>query len=99
MKNVCKRNCTWNHDGQCCPECNEHYEDGTAHTKNCSEYLNEHVMNTFIENTVICEMVLRAMNEKEVRRLKHEMHNIVKDNEFATQWLNFKPNNCNEWRG
>ena len=91
MKNVCKRNCTWNHDGKCCPECNDHYEDGTAHTRNCSEYLNNHVMKAFIENSVICERVLFAMNENEMRRLKYELRNIVKGNVHATQWLNYKP--------
>lgn len=39
MNNVCKRNCYWNYCNQCVCECGTHDEDGTAYTKNCSQFL------------------------------------------------------------
>ena len=96
MKNVCKRNCTWNHDGRCCPECNDHYEDGTAHTKNCSEYLNDKHEKTMINNMIECELMIGKMNASKVRRARYELSKIIKPYKKCGNCVLYK-NGCSFW--
>lgn len=85
MNDICKRNCTWNYNNSCCPECPDHFRDGTAYTKNCSEYLNEKFMENFCDCIDECQILLGDMTYNQSRRARYELRKIYKGEEDAVK--------------
>lgn len=76
MNNYCNRKCTWNYDGQCCPEDGTHYEDGTAYTKNCSEFLVGKYESNFVEILDQISKMLGKMNYKKLKKARYLLQNV-----------------------
>lgn len=79
MKNVCKRNCLWKYDNQCCAEDIIHYQDGTVFTKKCSMYINENFEENIGRVIICCQDLLWGMNDYQLKKAKYLLNLIKKD--------------------
>lgn len=78
MNNICNRKCHWKYDGYCCPEDDLHFQDGTACTSKCTEYLHEKRIDTQRNMWSECKDILNHCTYKQLRKVYHLLRNIDK---------------------
>ena len=79
MNNVCYRKCLWNYNNKCIPETDSHYKDGTALTKNCTQFLHKDYFGNMDNVLTECNLTLLQLNSKQLRQARHAIKKI-KDN-------------------
>lgn len=78
MNNICNRNCHWKYDGYCCPEDDLHFQDGTACTSKCSEYLHDKRIDTQMNMWSECKDILNHCTYVQLRKAYYLLRNIDK---------------------
>ncbi|MBU5331429.1 hypothetical protein KQI61_04405 [Anaerocolumna aminovalerica] len=81
MNNVCYRKCLWNFNNQCTPETNTHYEDGTALTKNCTQFLHKDYFKNMENVLTECNLTLLELTNKQLRQARHAIKHIKENKE------------------
>jgi hypothetical protein len=82
MNNSCYRKCLWNYNNQCCPEDDQHYQDGTAHTNNCSQFLHKDYFKNMDNVLAECQLLPMELNIKQLRQARHSVKQIKDNKEF-----------------
>ncbi len=76
MNNSCNRKCHWNFRNQCLPECADHFNDGTAYTKNCSQFLHKDYFEKMDKVLIDCQLIPITLNYRQLRKARHALKQI-----------------------
>jgi len=81
LNNVCYRKCLWNFNNKCIPETDSNYKDGTATTKNCSQFLHKDFFKNMDNVLTECNLMLLNLTNKQLRQARHAIKQIKTNKE------------------